>query len=66
MDKGLQYWRSILPDAFTGQSTKDATGEMRQKIDGFTKTLIGQGYDSSAARDIAVDCARRAEKRGKK
>ena len=64
MDKGLQYLRSILPDAL-GQSTKDASGEMRQKVDGFTKTLIGQGYDSNAARDIAVGCARRAEKRGK-
>ena len=66
MDKGLQYWRSILPDAFTGQGTTNADGEMRQKIDGFTKTLIGQGYDSNAARDIAVGCARRADKRGEK
>lgn len=65
MDKGLQYWRSILPNAFH-QGSSNANDEMRQKIDGFTETLIGQGYDSNAARNIALGCARRADKRGKK
>lgn len=66
MDSGLKFFRTILPDAFTENTASASNSDVRGTIDRFTKQLTENGYDASKAQEIAIGCARRADRRNSK
>ena len=63
MDSGLKFWRSILPNAVLGAPSD--TRPMSARIDDFTETLVSNGQTPDRAREIAIECAIKEERRQK-
>tara|TARA_Y100000590_G_scaffold182292_1_gene207731 strand:- start:1335 stop:1526 length:192 start_codon:yes stop_codon:yes gene_type:complete len=62
MDDGLKFWRSILPDQVTGEGEPGEV-TMRTRIDRFTGQLVDAGHSVERARSIAIDCAKKEDRR---
>jgi len=62
MDKGLKYWRTILPNEIT-QGDASSESETRARIDTFTQKLINAGHSPDQAGSIARQCARDEDRR---
>ena len=62
MDDGLKFWRNLLPDQVTGEGESgDVT--MRTRIDRFMVQLVDAGHSVDRAKSIAIDCAKKEDRR---
>ena len=65
MDSGLEFWRSIVA---VEPSVSDAPmggkeARMRGRVDQFIATLTRNGYTAEQASQIAINCARKEDRR---